>query len=328
MQPFTSKAWSTCGRMRAPVEPVASTQIVTCTYRDIRITMAKNYLSLRRAAARLGIHHATLSRAVKRGEIAPEFVTPGGVMRFAESDVERFQRQRLNYKNRNSDDAPPNNLKDAGAFGPEGLSRVDELLHSIPDTARDLVGAQYAALAVMSDSGELVGFITSGLTEEQRDAIGSPPKGKGMLGLIQELSVAVRSADLTKHPSSSGFPPNHPPMASFLGVPVMLNGENIGNLYLTNKIDADEFSDRDQEIVETFARYAATAIENATLYVREASLRQEAEEGRARVRAMIQSSAAGVIVADAADGSVILANDEASRILGLALAPGTARRQY
>ena len=200
--------------------------------------MVKNYLSLRRAAARLGIHHATLSRAVKRGEIAPEFVTPGGVMRFAESDVERFQRQRLNYKNRNSDDAPPNNLKDAGAFGPEGLSRVDELLHSIPDTARDLVGAQYAALAVMSNSGELVGFITSGLTEEQRDAIGSPPKGKGMLGLIQELSVSVRSADLTKHPGSSGFPPNHPPMASFLGVPVMLNGENIGNLYLTNKIDA------------------------------------------------------------------------------------------
>ena len=156
--------------------------------------MAKNYLSLRRAAARLGVHHATLSRAVKRGEIAPEFVTPGGVMRFAESDIERFQRQRLNFKDRNSGDAPTNTGRDMGAFGSEDLSRVDELLHSIPDTARHLVGAQYAALAVMSDSGEMISFITSGLTEQQREAIGNLPKGKGMLGLIQELSVAVRSA--------------------------------------------------------------------------------------------------------------------------------------
>jgi signal transduction histidine kinase len=108
-------------------------------------------------------------------------------------------------------------------------------------------------------------FITTGLTDEERARIGPPPVGHGLLGVIIREGRALRLNDLTRDPRSQGFPPNHPPMRSLLGVPVISRGETIGNLYLTDKLDAAGFSDADEEMVRTFANYAAVAVETSRL---------------------------------------------------------------
>ena len=276
------------------------------------------YLSLRKAAARLGIHHTTLSRAVKRREIAPDEVTPGGFMRFSEAEVERFYRKHIVYK------TPSNGSQEHR----ENISSVDATLESIPGLARRMVQAEYAALAIMDESGKIVNFITSGMSDEDRESIGALPIGKGLLGVLHSGANAIRIPKIADDPRSIGFPPNHPPMRALLGVPIMLNVVSMGNLYLTNKQGAGEFTEHDQEIVEGLAQCVALAIENIGLYAREAQLRQEAESGRSRLMAIIESSAAGVVVADAKDGRVVLANKEASRVFGFHVIPGEHIERY
>ena len=109
-------------------------------------------------------------------------------------------------------------------------------------------------------------FITSGITPEQRRLLGDPPQGHGLLGLIINEGRSLRIPDIAAHPASYGFPPNHPPMTSLLGVPVRLKNRIIGNLYLTDKLSASEFSEDDQRLVELFAVHAGIAIENARLH--------------------------------------------------------------
>ncbi len=109
-------------------------------------------------------------------------------------------------------------------------------------------------------------FITSGMDGETRSRIGDLPRGYGLLGLIVSENRSFRIADIAIDPRRSGFPPNHPPMHSFLGVPVTVRGQSVGNLYLTEKVGATEFSEDDQRLVETFALHAAIAIENARLH--------------------------------------------------------------
>jgi len=145
---------------------------------------------------------------------------------------------------------------------------VDAVLQLIVDRVRGLVGARYAALGIVDDSGEIERFITSGITSGQRARLGPPPRGHGLLGLIIREGRTYRIPDIASHPDSSGFPANHPPMRSLLGVPVRLKGGIVGNLYLTDKRDADEFSEGDEEIVEMFALHAAIAMENARLHER------------------------------------------------------------
>lgn len=143
---------------------------------------------------------------------------------------------------------------------------VERVLQLIVDRVRDLVGSEYAALGIVDQGGQIERFITSGISPEARTAIGPPPRGHGLLGLIIRERRSYRIPDIAAHGDSSGFPPNHPPMTSFLGVPVTVRGRSVGNLYLTDKLGADEFAAGDQRLVEMFAAHAAIAIENARLH--------------------------------------------------------------
>jgi signal transduction histidine kinase len=151
--------------------------------------------------------------------------------------------------------------------GIAGVLAVESVLQLIVDRVRELVGARYAALGILADDRRRIErFITSGITPEQRRLLGDPPQGHGLLGLIITEGRSLRISDIGAHPASYGFPPHHPPMTSLLGVPVRLKNRTIGNLYLTDKVDATEFSDDDQRLVELFAAHAGVAIENARLH--------------------------------------------------------------
>ena len=145
---------------------------------------------------------------------------------------------------------------------------LDRVLQLIVDSVRELVHARYAALGIVDGRGGIERFITSGITAAERTAIGPPPRGRGLLGLIIREGRAYRIPDIAGHPAGSGFPPNHPPMHSLLGVPVRTGGAPIGNFYLTDKQGADAFSERDQRLVEMFALHAEIAIQNARLHGR------------------------------------------------------------
>jgi signal transduction histidine kinase len=147
-----------------------------------------------------------------------------------------------------------------------GLQSVDDVLQIIVDQVRPLVGARYAALGTVHPNGVIERFITSGISPETRARIGPLPRGHGFLGLIIRENRSFRIPDIALDPRRHGFPPNHPPMHSFLGVPVTVQGHSVGNLYLTDKSGAEQFSEEDQRLVETFAVHAGIAIENARLH--------------------------------------------------------------
>jgi two-component system, NarL family, sensor histidine kinase DevS len=144
---------------------------------------------------------------------------------------------------------------------------LDGLLHRLVVVAAELTNARYGALGVIDASGaELEQFVTHGIDDDLRAEIGALPRGRGILGVLIRDARALRLHDLAEDPRSVGFPPGHPPMRSFLGVPVMLRGVAYGNLYLTEKQGADEFTEEDEELVTLLAGQAAVAIENARLY--------------------------------------------------------------
>jgi signal transduction histidine kinase len=155
---------------------------------------------------------------------------------------------------------------DAAVRGISGVLDVDQVLQLIVDRVRELVSARYAALGIVDDTGRITQFITSGITAEERRAIGDLPRGRGLLGLIIRENRAYRIPNIAAHPESFGFPPNHPAMTSFLGVPITVKGDVVGRLYLTDKRDAEEFSADDEALVETFALHAGIAIDNARLH--------------------------------------------------------------
>ena len=143
---------------------------------------------------------------------------------------------------------------------------IEDVLQLIVDRVRDLVEASYAALGIVGPDGRIERFITAGIDPHDRLAIGPLPTGRGLLGLIIREGQSYRIPSIADHPDSFGFPPNHPPMTSFLGVPVLSHGSSVGNLYLTDKRDAREFSVSDLRLVELFARHAGIAIDNARLH--------------------------------------------------------------
>jgi signal transduction histidine kinase len=148
---------------------------------------------------------------------------------------------------------------------------LDALLRRLVEAAAELTGARYAALGVIDSNGsELEQFITHGIHDDLRAEIGDLPRGRGILGVLIRNAKPLRLHDLAEDPRSVGFPPGHPPMRSFLGVPILLRGVAYGNLYLTEKPGGD-FTDEDEELVTLLAGQAAVAIENARLY--EASTR-------------------------------------------------------
>jgi signal transduction histidine kinase len=143
---------------------------------------------------------------------------------------------------------------------------LDAVLQRIVDLATEITGARYGALGVLSDEHRIERFITTGISDEQRARIGDPPTGHGILGLLINHQQPIRLPDLTRDPRSVGFPPNHPPMRSFLGAPVRASGRVYGNIYLTDKRDADAFSADDEAALVVLATQAGVAIENARLY--------------------------------------------------------------
>jgi signal transduction histidine kinase len=146
---------------------------------------------------------------------------------------------------------------------------LEATLRRIIEAATALVDARYGALGVLNEARTgLVEFITVGIDDETRRAIGDLPKGHGILGLLIHDPRPLRLPDLHEHPDSFGFPPHHPEMTSFLGVPVIVRGEVFGNLYLTDKQSGEVFTDVDEELTVALAAAAAVAIENARLHVR------------------------------------------------------------
>lgn len=144
---------------------------------------------------------------------------------------------------------------------------LDTTLRTIVRTATNLVDARYGALGVRGGDGDgLMEFVVEGIDEDVAERIGPPPSGRGVLGLLMDDPKPIRLDDIRLHPASVGFPPNHPPMRTFLGVPVRIRDEVYGNLYLTEKADGQPFSEDDEVLVEALAAAAGIAIANARLY--------------------------------------------------------------
>lgn len=157
-------------------------------------------------------------------------------------------------------------LVEAGISISSELS-LDAVLRRVVETAASLANARYAALGVIDPSGaRLERFVTAGVDEETRARIGDPPAGRGILGVLIRDAAPLRLHDIAGDPRSVGFPPGHPPMHTFLGVPIALRGVAYGNLYLAEKEGGADFTDGDEEAVQLLAAQAAVAIENARLY--------------------------------------------------------------
>ena len=143
---------------------------------------------------------------------------------------------------------------------------LDSVLERIVHLAREQAGARYAALGVLDEQGALERFIPVGMTAEEMRQMGHPPLGLGLLGAIHQEGTTLRVADISKDERRVGFPPHHPAMTSFLGVPILSGSQVLGQIYLTDKEDYPEFTQDDERVIETLAAYAAVAIGNARMY--------------------------------------------------------------
>jgi signal transduction histidine kinase len=198
-----------------------------------------------------------------------------------------------------------------------GLALASELslrvvLQRLVELAVEVTGAQYGALGVLAPEGFIEEFITTGVSLEVREAIGHTPVGRGILGLLIENAQTLRLHDIGEHPRSVGFPPNHPPMHTFLGAPVTARGRIFGNLYLTEKRDGDDFTEEDEAALEILATQAGVAIENARLY-------EEARRSEGRLEAIRDIT--GRILEGAETQQVLqLIADRARELAGVSLA--------
>ena len=166
--------------------------------------------------------------------------------------------------------------------------RSDAVLQQVLRTARELTGARYAAIGVLDAAGgELEQFITSGVEADIRERIGDLPRGHGILGELIRDPRPLRLARISEHPRSYGFPAEHPPMETFLGVPVIIRGRVYGNLYLTEKDDGGEFDDRDERLTILLADWAAIAIDHARSHELEAKRTEELERALRGMRATV-----------------------------------------
>jgi signal transduction histidine kinase len=166
---------------------------------------------------------------------------------------------------------------------------LEEVLDRVLESARDLTEARYAALGVLSESRtELSRFLTRGIDETTHAAIGALPRGRGVLGALISDPAPLRLEDVGRHPRSYGFPAGHPPMHTFLGVPILVGGMPFGNLYLTEKAGGAQFSDVDEEAVAVLAEFAGVAIDHARRYTGASERRDELERTGAALEATTQ----------------------------------------
>ncbi|HEX3392685.1 MAG TPA: GAF domain-containing sensor histidine kinase [Solirubrobacteraceae bacterium] len=166
---------------------------------------------------------------------------------------------------------------------------VEVVLSRVLESARELTGARYAALGVLNSSRtELERFLTLGIDETTREGIGSLPRGRGVLGELIAHPQALRLSDISEHPRSYGFPHGHPPMRSFLGVPIMIDDTPFGNLYLTEKQNGEQFGEANEEAVTMLAELAGYAIDHARRYTGASQHRDELERTVAALNATTQ----------------------------------------
>jgi signal transduction histidine kinase len=168
---------------------------------------------------------------------------------------------------------------------------LDGVLQRVVDLAVEIIGARYAAIGLLNPDGRTLGsFTTAGLSPEERARIGTLPQGHGILGLVIREGQVIRLPDLGQHPASAGFPPHHPAMHSFLGVPIIGRRGVIGDLYMTQKIGSDEFTEEDEHVAILLASQTAAAVENARLHEDSARLLEEVQHlhrSRERFFAMV-----------------------------------------
>ena len=220
---------------------------------------------------------------------------------------------------------------------------LPDVLRRIVESACRLSGARYGALGVVGPERRLTQFVTVGVDEQQRELIGELPEGRGLLGELIDEPHPLRLADLSGHASSYGFPAGHPPMSSFLGVPVPVRGQVFGNLYLTEKAGGAPFTAEDEDLVVALAAAAGIAVDNARLY--EAAARRQAwlsavveipsallrgaplEEALDLIAARAREVAAAEVVAVTLSGAVpVLAGDGPDQLVALVRAAATTAR--
>jgi signal transduction histidine kinase len=201
---------------------------------------------------------------------------------------------------------------------------LEAVLQRLVDLAREVVPAHYAALGVTDERGRIVQFVTTGITPEQRAALGPLPQGHGLLGVLIRERQPLLIPDIAEDPRSVGFPPHHPPMHSLLGVPILLGDRVLGDLYLTERLGGHPFSDDDLAALQVMAAHAATAIDRAQLYRQVEESRRRAEEQRDQLRVILDNLPSGVMIQALPDGRIELANAAAVRmLLGDAAPSGT-----
>ncbi len=208
-----------------------------------------------------------------------------------------------------------------------GLTLASELslpivLQRIVDLAAEVTDARYGALGVIGPGDELVDFITTGISTKQRKAIGALPRGRGVLGLLIREPRLVRVEDIRSHPASFGFPPNHPPMHSFLGAPVQALGKVYGNIYLAEKRSATEFSIEDERSLHVLATQAGVAIANASLYQKTLQRERWLEAQHEITTAILEGVDPGALLASVAEHARDLADADSATILTTTPSPG------
>ncbi|KAA2261845.1 GAF domain-containing protein [Solihabitans fulvus] len=222
-------------------------------------------------------------------------------------------------------------LLDAVLSVASGLE-LDSTLQRIVQAAVELVGARYGALGVLGPHEGLSEFVYEGIDPETRSHMGHLPEGRGLLGLLIKQPRLVRLADLSQHPASVGFPPNHPPMKRFLGAPVLVRDEVFGNIYLTEKRGGGEFTADDEIVLRALAAAAGVAVDNARLF-EQGRKRQRWLEATAEIRAELLSGASGedvlrlvaqrALELSSASGALILLKEEENlRVGAVAGQPG------
>lgn len=189
----------------------------------------------------------------------------------------------------------------AGGSMLTGDSSLESVLQGVADLAREVLETRYAAVSLLAaDRRSLAVFVTSGLTPDEIARIGPPPTGKGLLGTVIRNQQPLRVHSIADHPDSAGFPPNHPPMRSFLGVPVVGQLGVLGNLYLADRLDGQAFEEEDEHLLVLLASMAASAVENARHHEESARLLADVQallKGRERFFAMVNHELRNAIAA-------------------------------
>ncbi len=269
--------------------------------------MPERPISLRRAAEIIGVHHSTLARAVDRGDIQPVTSTPGGWNRFSRRDIERYARTlEASEVVRSQIDAPS----------------VDRALGDIPKLARELTGADYAAVTVQETNGRPLRIYHDGLSDDIDWKSRALPRGRGVLGKLGHADSPLRLDDLSKHPDSYGFPDWHPPMKALLGVQVANSAGMKANLYIANSPGKPGFTQEDEHQLILLTDFAQLALDSANLYEKEREHRMISESAEYRFQAVIEESTVGVIIVEAGTRLLLGSSQEAKRLLGHSLHRG------